>query len=332
MKGETQIFNPGQMIFREGDPSGGIYFVKEGRIEIYRERDGLQVSLGFSNAGDILGTLTLFSKDPRSASARAVTQVTLLHIGTESLDTGLKEMPVWVQAVLKDAIARLKFVDEKLVEASLNEKKLRTRVGTPFHHASQMGAFLSSLMKVGCVTEDGITLFPLKGFVPRCELVILRRAEYLDQIFKSFVQGGLIKIVEDKKYGPSVSNPRPALIEEFAVFALQSSKTGITNFAPAKLYPWMSSLVRVLKKMESRDSFTRVELAELLSKEMGRTVSEALVGELVAHGVVRAVGTSDKVLAQPAQVSRRIAFENTCRLIKDCNENANEATNTKEAS
>jgi CRP-like cAMP-binding protein len=318
MKGETEIYGPGQMIFREGDPSGGIFFVKEGKVEIFRERDGLQVLLGFSNPGDIIGTVTVFSRDPRSASARAVTQVSLLHVGVDSLDSGLKEVPVWAQAVLKDAIARLKFVDEKLVEAKLLEKKLISRVGTPFHHASQMSAFLASLVKLGTISEDGIEVFPLKGFVNRCELVILRRAEYLEKIFSALQQAGLVKLIEDKKYGPSIQKPRAPLLEEFAVFCLQTGKNGMVNFAPQKLYPWMSALVRLSKKFPDRESFGRQELADALSKEMSRTVSEALVGELVAHGVARPLGSPDKVAFNAAQVSRRIVFENTCRLLKEC--------------
>lgn len=318
MKGETEIYGPGQMIFREGDPSGGIYFVKEGKIEIFRERDGLQVSLGFSQPGDILGTVTIFSREPRSASARAVTQVTLLNINVDNLDTGLKEVPIWAQAVLKDSIARLKFVDEKLVEAKLHEKKLIARVGTPFQHASQMAVFLASLVKLGTISEDGIELFPLKGFVPRCELVLLRRAEYLEKVFTCLHQAGLIKITEDKKYGTSILKPKAQLLEEFGVFCLQAGKNGLVSFAPQKLYPWMSSVVRLAKKSPEKDSYSRKELADAMSKEMARTVSEALVGELVAHSVVRTLGSPDKIGFNAAQISRRIVFENTCRLLKDC--------------
>ena len=318
MKGETEVYGAGQMIFREGDPSGGIYFVKEGKVDIFRERDGLQVALGVSGPGDILGTITVFSKDPRLASARASTQVTLLHIGVDSLDSGFKDVPVWAQAVLKDAIARLKYVDEKLVDAKLQEKKLLARVGTPFQHASQMASFLASLVRIGAITDEGVELFPLKGFVPRCEIVLLRRAEYLDRIFGCLTQAGLIKTVEDKKYGTSIQKPRAQLLEEFGVFCLHAGKSGVASFAPQKLYPWMSSVVRLSKKFEGKDSFTRAELADALSKEMARTVSEALVGELVAHGVVRTLGSPDKVGFNAAQVSRRIVFENTCRLVKDC--------------
>ena len=183
MKGETEIYSPDQVVFREGDPCNGLFFVKDGKIEVYRERDGVHISFGFTNAGEVLGTLSIFTRDTRSASARAVTQVTLLHVSSESLESGMKDVPVWAQAVLKDTILRLKTVDEKLVDSKLQEHKLLGKMGTPFQHASSMAAFMGAMMRLGVVNDDGIEIFPCKDFVNRCESVLLRRAEYLQKVF-----------------------------------------------------------------------------------------------------------------------------------------------------
>ena len=320
MKGETVLFSPGQVLFKEGDQSSGIFFVKEGKIEIYRERDGTVVSLGHSSPGEVIGTVTLFSREPRTASARAVSAVTVMHLGVESLDTSLKEVPVWIQAVLKDAISRLKFVDEKLVEAKLHEKKLMHRVGTPFQHGSQLAGLLSSLVRTGTVNDNDVEMFPLKGFLPRAEIVLLKRAEYLEEIFKCFSQAGLIKVGEDKKYGSVIQKPKAQILEDFGVFCLQSGRNDFAKFAPVKLYPWMSALVRVQKKVPDREAFSKADLADLLSKEMGRTVSEALVLELVNYDVCRAAGTSGNVTFAAQQVQRRVVFENTCRLLREVKE------------
>lgn len=319
MKGETLIFSPGQVIFREGDDSSGVFLVKDGKVEIFRERDGTQVVLGQSTAGDVLGTVTLFSREPRTASARAMTSLTLLHISGEAVDLSMKSVPIWVQACLKDAIARLKYVDEKLVEAKLAEKKLVGRVGTSFHHGASLSSLIGSLMKTGIVKEDDIELFPMKGVIARAELVLLKRAEYLERIFQCFCQSGLVKVGDDKKFGPVIARPRAQLLDDFGVFCLQTAKTEMNQFAPTKLYPWMSALVRLQKKVPGKEQFSKIELAQLISKEMARTVSEALVGELIAHNVCRSVGAGN-VTFNAQQVNRRIVFENTCRFLKDVKE------------
>lgn len=320
MKGETTMYLAGQVLFREGDPSGGLFFIKEGRIEIYRERDGTEILLGTSNPGDVLGTVTLFSKEPRTASARAVTQSTVLHLNPQALEVSMKDVPTWAQALLKDAVARLKYVDEKLVETKLTEKKLIQRVGTPMHHACQLTSLLAGLVRLGLIKEDDIELFPLKGFIPRAEQVLLKRAEYLESLFAALIQGGLVKQAEDKKFGSSLMRPKVQLLDDFSVFCLQVARKGIAGFAPTKLYPWMGALVRVQKRCPGQESFAQEELADHLSKEMGRTVSDILVQELMSHGVVRGQAGAGKVTFSVSQVQRRMVFENTCRLIKECKE------------
>lgn len=320
MKAETAVFLANQVIFREGDPPDGLYFVKEGKIEIYRERDGTEVSLGFSGPGDVLGTMTLFNREPRTACARAVAQTTLVHIRPEALESVMREIPTWVGAVVKDAIGRLKIVDEKLVESKLQEKRLLQRVGTPFHHGSQLASFLGSLVRYGTIKEDDIELFPLKGFMARAEGVLLRRAEYLESLFQCFVQAALVKQVDDKKHGRALLKPRAQVVEDFAVFCLQSGRNNLAGFAPTKLYPWMSGLVRVNRKLPEQENFLKADLALHLGKEMGRQVSDALIDEFVAHNVVRYVSGRERVSFTAAQLQKRIVFENACRLIRDCAE------------
>lgn len=312
---EETLYKAGHVLFNEGDDGGSLYFVKEGRLEIYRIRDGNSIHLGYVNAGDVLGTVTLFSKESRTASARVIMPATVICLTSTTLESLMATVPVWFQALLKDAIARLKYVDERLVETTLKEKNLLQKVGTPMHHASQMAGLLSALMRLGTINEDDIELFPLRGFIPRAEQVLHKRAEYLEVIFDAFMQGGLIKSVQDKKYGPSVQKPKPQILDDFSVFALQVARVGIEKFAPVKMYAYMSGLVRAQKKFPDKSSFTPEELCDCLGKEMGRTITDALLAELLNHDVLRKMGDSFGFTAN--QLQRRIVFESVCRTIHD---------------
>jgi CRP/FNR family transcriptional regulator, cyclic AMP receptor protein len=316
MKGETISFAPGQLVFREGDPCDGVYFIQEGKIEIFRERDGLAVSFGFQSAGEVLGTLSMFTREARAASAKAISQVSLLHVNAETLDLGIKSIPVWALALLKDTVNRLKIVDERLVESKLLEKKLKARVGTNLQHAGQMAAFLGALMRLGSVDDDGILLFPLNGFVNRCEGVLQRRAEYLQYIFDCFVNSGLLKVVENKKYGLCVSKPKFALLEDFGVFCNLAHKSEFKEFAPAKLYAFMSALGRAVKKKGEKEAYSLEEMIAGLNEEMGRTVGDDVFAQLQLYGVLRPDGKGLFVF-KAAQCSRRIVFEGTCRMVKE---------------
>ena len=93
---------PGEYLFREGEATNGVYLVREGSIEIIRESDGVVVLLATMGVGDVIGTLTIFSKDSRTASARAHTAVQVVHVDREMIEPSFKNLPVWVPAVITD--------------------------------------------------------------------------------------------------------------------------------------------------------------------------------------------------------------------------------------
>lgn len=77
---ESVTSTAGNVIVREGEPGGAMYFVEEGRLEVSRQ-SGSQASVtGYLRAGDIFGERSLVTGEPRSASVRALTDVRLLKL------------------------------------------------------------------------------------------------------------------------------------------------------------------------------------------------------------------------------------------------------------
>jgi CRP/FNR family transcriptional regulator, cyclic AMP receptor protein len=66
-------FEPGQVVFREGDASDTCYVVREGRARAIRtHRDGRTITLARFGPGDIFGELALFEDERRSATVEAI--------------------------------------------------------------------------------------------------------------------------------------------------------------------------------------------------------------------------------------------------------------------
>jgi CRP-like cAMP-binding protein len=66
----------GSVIFHEGDISNVAYVIESGRVEIYRTlANGERTSLALLEAGQMFGEMGVLDAAPRSASARAVTDV-----------------------------------------------------------------------------------------------------------------------------------------------------------------------------------------------------------------------------------------------------------------
>ena len=64
-------YQSGEFIFQQGDAEERMYVVMEGRVELFVDRDGTEVSLGLRKEGDFLGESALFVGELRSSSARA---------------------------------------------------------------------------------------------------------------------------------------------------------------------------------------------------------------------------------------------------------------------
>lgn len=82
--GNVEAVSKGDVLFRQGGPSRGLYIVLEGQLETYRVDDELQTHriLQFSSRGQLAG-LTSLMVDEADESLRASVDSKILHIGKE---------------------------------------------------------------------------------------------------------------------------------------------------------------------------------------------------------------------------------------------------------
>ena len=84
----------GQSLFDEGDPGDRLYVVTEGKVKLGRTAaDGRENLLAVMGPGEMFGELSLFDPGPRTATATAVTDATLLGLGNADLQPWLTEPP-----------------------------------------------------------------------------------------------------------------------------------------------------------------------------------------------------------------------------------------------
>ena len=89
----TRTFEPGTVIFREGDESQSeAYLVHEGTVEARRRVDG-EERVNTLVKGDLLGEVALFRDAPHSVTAVAAEQVTLLVIPAQRLESMVRANP-----------------------------------------------------------------------------------------------------------------------------------------------------------------------------------------------------------------------------------------------
>ncbi|MGQ4807833.1 hypothetical protein NKDENANG_01195 [Candidatus Entotheonellaceae bacterium PAL068K] len=77
----TAHYQPGDYIFRQGDPGLNFYVIESGEVEVLRETDGSAECVTLLAPGDFFGEMALIDNRPRNASIRARTTVEVLVMG-----------------------------------------------------------------------------------------------------------------------------------------------------------------------------------------------------------------------------------------------------------
>lgn len=84
-----QVFAPGHVIVREGDPADAGYVIVSGRVDV-RKRDpadpGRTVSVRVLEAGDVFGEAAIFADALRSASVVAIDEVSTIVVDRASME------------------------------------------------------------------------------------------------------------------------------------------------------------------------------------------------------------------------------------------------------
>jgi len=76
----NQHFEPGDIIFEQGDLGDSVYVIDEGECEVLCEREGEQELLTTLSGGECFGEMALLSDRARSATTRAVSAMNVLII------------------------------------------------------------------------------------------------------------------------------------------------------------------------------------------------------------------------------------------------------------
>ncbi|MEE9521363.1 MAG: FAD-dependent oxidoreductase [candidate division NC10 bacterium] len=81
-----QHFNPGDVIFEEGDLGDQIYFIIKGEVEISQEEGAQKLVLSKLGPGDCFGEMALVERMPRMATARGMTALDVLTLDRAGFD------------------------------------------------------------------------------------------------------------------------------------------------------------------------------------------------------------------------------------------------------
>lgn len=114
MAGANKIVKAGQVLFKAGDASNGMYVVRKGQLQVYLEQGGKEVKLATVQDGAIVGEMAFFENKPRSACVKAITDAEVTLITNDDFAKLLKQIPMWFVSIMQALSGRLRTTNERL--------------------------------------------------------------------------------------------------------------------------------------------------------------------------------------------------------------------------
>ncbi|MGH8172872.1 MAG: DUF1003 domain-containing protein [Rhodanobacteraceae bacterium] len=138
----------GETLFTTGEPGESLYVVRAGEIELFiKDTAGQKISLAIASPGEVFGELALLDRSPRTATAVALTDCTLLELDRDDLQMLFQKSPTAALRLLAAMGHMTRKADELLrtrVSRNVNEE-VAENVGALQHVADWISWFSGSM-------------------------------------------------------------------------------------------------------------------------------------------------------------------------------------------
>ncbi len=122
-------FDPGQLVFREGDDSDTCYIVRDGQARAIRSHsDGRTITLATFGPGDIFGELAMFEDERRSATIEAIEPIAVVGVLGGDMRRLMSEHPGIAMRLAVALAGRLRETNERLSRQSFQTVQSRVAV------------------------------------------------------------------------------------------------------------------------------------------------------------------------------------------------------------
>ncbi len=112
-RGDLRAYAPDDELIREGEVSDAIYILVSGEVKVYtRDERGRQLIYNVLQPGEFFGEMFL-DGGPRSASAKAISQVQCAVVGPEEFRDFMKAYPEFSECLVIKLIARVRHATEQ---------------------------------------------------------------------------------------------------------------------------------------------------------------------------------------------------------------------------
>lgn len=214
MAGANKVLKDGQVLFKAGDKSDGMYLIRRGELRVFLEQAGKEVSLATVGAGGMIGEMALFDGAPRSASVKAVKEAEVTLISQDEFQKLMKQIPKWFVGLMSSLSTRLRQTNERL-------QKLETGVSAkaiPFQNVIRiLNVMMLIWHKDG--EKDGKDFVLTKQALEATLLNVFNEdPEKVRILFETLVKEKLLTTRQDQYKNVVFAMPNRAVLNQLAAF------------------------------------------------------------------------------------------------------------------
>ncbi len=117
----VRTYTAGEIIFRQGDASDGIYSVQSGWVTVYKTKPTPQgpadIEIAKLGPGSLFGEMGMLDQTRRDATVKALEFTEVVIITKDMFESQMTALPPWVTNFIKILITRLRATNSKLTDA-----------------------------------------------------------------------------------------------------------------------------------------------------------------------------------------------------------------------
>jgi len=163
-------FDPGEVVFREGDASDTCYVVRSGHCRAVREHaGGRTITLANFGPGEIFGELAMFEEERRSATVEAVDDLHVVGVLGGDMRRLMREHPEISMRLVIALGRRLRETNERLARQSF--QTVQSRVATV------LVQLVAQAVAEARAAADGVPQDHAPGAPPRDVLITCTQAD-----------------------------------------------------------------------------------------------------------------------------------------------------------
>jgi len=110
-----RVYEDGEVIVRQGDAADCMFVVQSGEVDVLVTRDEKEIQLRRLGKGEVIGEISLFDREVRSATVRAHGRARLLTIDRDTFMSRVHEDPTLAFHIVKTLARRIRELSEEIV-------------------------------------------------------------------------------------------------------------------------------------------------------------------------------------------------------------------------